>query len=127
MKVLVATRKTQGSREGDFSRTIEGELVFDTGPCMGVADDGEWDCECSIAFRGVVSGELTTTAMVADLSMQMKEYQDAVCDGLALEGICSDCALEYGRAAWKLAMRWPTGTVIERHQMHFAPRQRQRS
>jgi hypothetical protein len=127
MKVLVATRKTQGSREGDFSRTIEGELVFDAGPCTGVADDGEWDCECSIAFRGVATGELTTTAVVADLPMRLKEYQEAVCDGLALKGVCSDCALECARAAWKLAMRWPTGTVIERHQTRFAPRQRQQS
>lgn len=127
MKVLVATTKTQGAREGDFSRTLGGEFVFDAGPCVAVGEGAEWNCECSLAFRGVVTGQLTTTAMVADLPIRMKDYQDVVRDGLASAGICSECAQEYGRAAWKLAMRWPTGTIIERHQMRFTPRQRTRA
>lgn len=126
MKVLVATTKTQGARESDFSRTLGGEFVFDAGPCVSAGEGAEWTCECSIAFRGVVTGQLTTTAMVADLPIPMAEYQDVVRDGLASRGICSDCASEYGRAAWKLAMRWPTGTVLERNKFRFTPRQKQR-
>jgi len=127
MKVLVATSKTQGAREDDFSRTVDGELVFDAGPCVAVLEGAVWDCDCSIAFRGVASAELTTTAVVADLPMGLKEYQRAVRDGLRRMGICAECAKSCGHAARMLALRWPIGTVLERDRWQFGAREVQPS
>ena len=83
-----------------------------------------WDCECSIAFRGVASGELTTTAIVADLPVDIKAYQRAFRDGLDRQDICRECARSYGHTARMLALRWPIGTIIERDQLSFTPRLR---
>ncbi|MCU1443666.1 MAG: hypothetical protein JWQ59_1816 [Cryobacterium sp.] len=122
MKVLVATRQTQGTRGDDFSRTVEGELVFDAGPCEGTIRDRDWDCECSIAFCGVATSELTTTAIVADLPIGLKEYQLAFRDGLTRADICRECAREFSHAARMLALRWPVGTIVQRDQMSFTAR-----
>ena len=125
MKVLVATTQTQGARDDDFSRTVSGELVFDGGPCSGVAEDEDWDCECSIAFRGVASGELTTTAIVTELPITPPAYEQAFCDGLGRVEFCEYCARVCAHDAWLLAMRWPIGTVIERDQRSFSTRSTQ--
>jgi hypothetical protein len=122
VKVLIATPVTQGDYEGDFSSAIDGELVFDGGPCEAVTDGSAWDCPCSIAFRGLASGELTTTAMVADLDFGLREYERAFRDGLKRWGICFDCAKRMGHAARMLALRWPIGTVIERDRLEFRER-----
>lgn len=126
MKVLVATSKTQGAREDDFFRGVDGELVFDAGPCAGAQERREWDCSCSIAFTGVASGELTTTAMVADVPMGLKDYQRAIRDGLARMDICGDCAKWYGHRARMLALRWPIGTVLERDRLVYGEREVER-
>lgn len=126
MKVLVATTQTQGMRDDDFSRTVSGELVFDGGPCGGVTSEADWDCECSIAFRGLASGELTTTAMVADLPTDLKAYGRAFRDGLAGQfACCRECARLYAHNARMLALKWPVGTIIERDQLTFGMRQLQ--
>lgn len=127
MKVLVATRQTQGARGDDFSRTVAGELVFDAGPCTAVGRGAVWGCECAIAFRGVASSELTTTAIVVDLPIALKDYQRAFRDGLTREVCCKDCARQYGHAARMLALRWPVGTILERDQMIFSPRASQQT
>lgn len=122
MKVLVATSTTQGARDGDFFDAVDGELVFDSGPCEAVIAGAPWDCDCALAFRGVASGELTTTAVVADLPVGLKEYEGAFRDGLARLGVCRDCAKRVGHAARMLALRWPVGTVLERDRQRFAAR-----
>ena len=122
MKVLIATRELQGDREDDFSRTVDGELVYDSGPCLRVRQGADWLCECAIAFRGVASGELTTTAIVADLPLRPLEYERAFRDGFRRHGHCADCARKASHAARTLAMRWPVGTIVERDQLVFLPR-----
>ncbi|WP_166870761.1 hypothetical protein [Salinibacterium sp. ZJ450] len=121
MKVLVATRKTQGAREVDFSDTIDGELVFDSGPCGEVQDAENWDCRCSIGFWGVASGELTTTAIVADLPIGLREYERAVRDGVR-SWCCSDCARSFAHDTRMVALRFPVGTVVERLRDQFCAR-----
>jgi hypothetical protein len=113
VKVLIATRRTQGARDDDFSATVEGELVFDGGPCEDAVDAANWTCPCAIAFHGVASGELTTTAVVADLPITLGEYERAVRDGTE-EWCCPDCARFYADSTRMLALRFPVGTVIER-------------
>lgn len=122
MKVLVATTTTKGKRLDDFSSAIDGELVFDAGPCEDVIRGERWDCSCSIAFRGLASGELTTTAMVADLDFGLREYERAFRDGLARMGCCTQCAKSMANSARMLALRWPIGTVIERNRFVFTKR-----
>jgi hypothetical protein len=122
VKVLIATPVTQGDNAGDFCSATDGELVYDAGPCVDVINGAVWDCPCSIAFRGVTSGELTTTAMVADLDFGLREYEHALKNGLKQHGTCSDCAKSMANAARMLALRWPVGTVIERDRLLFRER-----
>lgn len=83
MKVLVATRESQGTRERDLWRScIEGELVrpieerCSPGPCA--------TCSCATAFLGVVSGGLTTTAAVRDLpALSLPDYAAALRSSLS--------------------------------------------
>lgn len=110
----MATTTTQGDRDDDFSHTVDGELVFDAGQCDRVAQDDSWDCECSLSFAGVASGELTTTAVVVDLPMDIKQFMRAFRDGLARTNICRECAAVYAHRARICALQWPIGTIIER-------------
>ena len=62
MLVLVATRETQGSDDGDYCFTVEGELVTPiTFECC-VPET----CGCGRGFPGLASARATTTAMVVD-------------------------------------------------------------
>src|SRR5438270_11282699 len=83
MKVLVATRLSQGMRELDFDDCVEGELVWITEPCgRGLAPDRSY-CSCSITFVGVASVGMTTTATVTDLeAMTPARYSDALRDAV---------------------------------------------
>jgi hypothetical protein len=75
MKVLVATRRTQGERPGDFSWTIDGELVHF--PVVVCARDRRatktgrrlGGCGCGRAFSGMNSHRSGTTAEVAELDL----------------------------------------------------------
>jgi hypothetical protein len=58
MKVLVATSRSQGSEEGDYCWTSEGEVVR-------LVDCPDDYCRCS-AFGGVESHRATTTALVIE-------------------------------------------------------------
>ena len=78
MKVLVATRESQGIRERDLWRScIDGELVRPIEErCSLVADP---TCSCQTAFVGLVSGGLTTTAAIRDLpGLTVQAYAEAL-------------------------------------------------
>jgi len=64
MKVLVATRQTQGSMAGDYCFTVEGELV--TPLVVECASPDR--CGCGRGFPGLASNRATTTAMVVELA-----------------------------------------------------------
>ena len=60
MKVLVATRATQDAQRGDFSFTVDGELVTAAGfECANPR------CGCDRGFGGLASHRSTTTAEVS--------------------------------------------------------------
>ena len=82
MKVLVATRESQGSRERDLWRScIDGELVRPIEERCAL-EPGR-GCSCETAFIGVASGGLTTTAVVRDIpSMTPAHYERAIGDSL---------------------------------------------
>jgi hypothetical protein len=122
VKVLIATTQTQGAWVDDFSSTVEGELVFDAGPCERSIRERDPNCPCAFSFRGVASGGQTTTCMVADLDMGLREYMRAFRDGLTRVGVCTKCARQYAHAARMLALRWPVGTVLERELLDIRER-----
>lgn len=63
MLVLVATNERQGTADGDYACTVEGELVTPVvAECASPAR-----CGCNMGFPGLASARAITTAMVVDL------------------------------------------------------------
>ncbi|MCU1475149.1 hypothetical protein [Amnibacterium sp.] len=123
MKVLVATRRSQGARRLDFDDCVEGELVWIATPCgRGLAPDHSY-CSCSITFVGVASFGMTTTAMVTDLeAMTPERYEESLADALhcvrGLDGHVAETAAGLAGVAEVL----PVGTVLERFNSWLQPR-----
>lgn len=78
MKVFVATRA--GAEPGDFSQTIEGELVRLPITC----DDPT--CDCGKAMTGLGSGLSTTTFTVRDIDIDRSMYRQLLWDTLLRDG-----------------------------------------
>ena len=120
MKVLVATRQTQGAIAGDFCHTVEGELV--TPHIVECADPER--CGCGRAFSGLASDRATTTAMVVDLDhVDRAALAAAVRDNLERWGIpgevpdeeVDDEVADHLEAIeWACAGR-PVGTIVRRN------------
>jgi hypothetical protein len=64
MKVLVATKETQGRRKNDFCHAEEGEPVVFASECDGERVDGP--CGCRRSFVGMMSRKATTTVKVVE-------------------------------------------------------------
>jgi hypothetical protein len=69
MKVLVATRATQGTRGNDYHWAIEGELVRVGEVCRKDRNDPDGGCGCGRGFAGLNSHRATTTARVAEVPL----------------------------------------------------------
>jgi hypothetical protein len=80
MKLLTATRTSQGERDGDFCHAIDGELVLLGLVCATDQKNPDGGCGCGRAFSGMSSLRATTTAEVRDLDVS---FDDAV---LAVDG-----------------------------------------
>ncbi len=114
MKVLVATAQTQGQRHNDCCSTVEGELVFFFPPCR-VGETGPDACRCARVFTGLVTLEISTTALVADLpDVGRAEYVEAMRAGFQAQGFPAEFATELGNGLTELISQWPVGTVVER-------------
>lgn len=62
MKVLISTTLSQGRLPGDYSWTLDGELVTPVAAECCSPDE----CGCGRGFPGLASARATTTAMVVD-------------------------------------------------------------
>ena len=83
MRVLIATNELQSAAQGDFSFTVEGELVTP----VAVACDETERCGCDRGFRGLASGRATTTAMVVSRPfITACDLRDAVRHGPVRDG-----------------------------------------
>lgn len=70
MKILVATKDTQGQRASDFSFTNEGELVCRDIICgRGDEEDLDGGCGCQRSMVGLVTRKGTTTVKVVSRKM----------------------------------------------------------
>ena len=78
MRLFVATRA--GAEAGDYSHTIEGEMVRLPITC----DDP--DCDCTQAMTGLASGMSTTTFTVKDFDLDRRMYRQLLWDTLLRDG-----------------------------------------
>jgi hypothetical protein len=84
MRVLVATTDEQGTQEGDYSWTLEGELVL-TGPLLECCDPSR--CGCGRGFPGLGSARATTTALVVERpDLRPADLRQAIRDSLERQG-----------------------------------------
>ena len=85
MKILVATKATQGKRTSDFSFAIEGELVMiPTMECDGEAVDGH--CGCRRAMAGLESHSATTTVKVVERDLTPRQLELTIRKGWQQSG-----------------------------------------
>jgi hypothetical protein len=127
MKLLTATRETQGTWPGDFCHAIEGELVV-LGWSCGCDDGGaDGDCGCGRAFTGTNSLRATTSAMVRDLELTVPDVRLAVEAHLLAAGfgpdvlgadVFADHLEESVHDVLHFARFWPVGTVVGRRLDH---------
>jgi hypothetical protein len=79
MKVLIATNDLQGAEPGDYSWTVEGELVTAVVEECASGDR----CGCARGWPGLASARPTTTAMVVDRpGITEDDLRDAIFDWL---------------------------------------------
>lgn len=79
MKVLIATNDLQGAEPGDYSWTVEGELVTAVVEECASGDR----CGCARGWPGLASARATTTAMVVDRpGITEDDLRDAIFDWL---------------------------------------------
>jgi hypothetical protein len=84
MRVLVATNDEQGTQAGDYSWTLEGELVL-TGPLLECCEPAR--CGCGRGFPGLGSARATTTALVVERpELGPADLRDAIRDSLERQG-----------------------------------------
>ena len=79
MLVLIATHEFQGTAPGDYSHTVDGELVTAVVTQCGSSDR----CGCNRGFPGLASAKATTTAMIVDRpGVSEGDLRDAIHDWL---------------------------------------------
>jgi hypothetical protein len=76
MKVLVATKESQGDRASDFSWTEEGELVCLPFECDRDkrTNDIDGTCGCLRSFSGFDTRKASTTAKVVERKLTKKQF-----------------------------------------------------
>lgn len=130
MKVLVATRRTQGLRPDDYCWTIDGELVL-AGAVIECSSPER--CGCGRGFPGLASARATTTAIIVERpEIDMHELSSSIRESLDrqgyLYGLDDDEADELVESeCWRLAAiarAWPVGTVLDRRDGFLHARQR---
>jgi hypothetical protein len=83
MKVLIATKRTQGAMPGDYSWALEGELVTPISMACSSPDS----CGCGRGFPGLASARATTTALVVERpEVDDNRLRDALRDSLDRQG-----------------------------------------
>lgn len=77
MKVLVATRRSQGDREGDYMHGVPGELVWIPPSCDADLKNPANGCGCTRGFGGLSSHKAMTTVEVVESHMTPEEVRVA--------------------------------------------------
>lgn len=143
MKVLVATKKTQGQKPGDYSDTPEGELVTFGSNSDEYVDEtqnkprSEWkkgtrkSKKYDTAMVGITSGKATTTILVAEVDITEYELARKVSKSLDIRG-WRETMREKRFRKWieqdvrdiiKVANDFSTGAVLEKKKNKFYERE----
>jgi hypothetical protein len=121
MRVLVATRESQGTRPDDVHWCTEGELVWLPDPCPDGRRRGT--CDCVRTFAGVASHRRTTTAMVRDLDgLTVEACLDMIRYSLKQQGLPDHWVQDAVDRMLLLAEATAVGVVLERKLDVVAPR-----
>lgn len=120
MRLLTATAATQGRRADDFHGCVEGELVWVQEEELDREQHADGDGRRS--WVGISSRRVTTTAVVADLSMTVSELRRALRGYLGTAGWAAHLPddgmermlTEEVEVLVRIGGRYPVGTVVER-------------
>lgn len=126
MLVLIATNELQGTADGDYACTVDGELVTVVVTECASSDQ----CGCARGFPGLASGKATTTAMIVERSgVSRDDLRDAVYDWLDRGGwfdlveqddrefeedLVQNMVDEHIEMIDNVCMSFPVGTVLGR-------------
>ncbi|HYL37933.1 MAG TPA: hypothetical protein VEV17_18605 [Bryobacteraceae bacterium] len=128
MKVLVATKETQGQRASDFSFVPEGELLSFVIECDLEADGS---CGCMRSMAGIECHGCTTTLKVAEVAMTVAQFQEKLRACLLPVGFSEDHICLQADVIREAAACFPTGAILEKRRSieaaNFGLRIRRRS
>jgi len=123
MKVLVATKETQGNRKNDFDWCNEGEIVRFAFECDGETVDG--NCGCKRSMAGIDSQKATTTMKVVDMDITEQKMIELIRQSLAKAGWGAEVQeLANGDTTelLRIAAVFNIGDVVERRGNKFGQR-----
>lgn len=130
MRVLIATRRTNGDVSNDVDYCVTGELlqIMDYCDCCRIDPDS---CGCGVAFAGLNSHQMTTTAVVAEVPLSEAEVLEAIRSSLSAGGWFdhgdAELAEEMVADAWEriqqVATHFDVGTVLGRRLDHVYERE----
>ena len=119
MKLLAATRQTQGDRSNDFAWVPDGEYLVMGFVCDTDRGDPDGGCGCGRAFEGLTSLKSITTAQVIEAPISHDEFVSAIIESMTRAGwngmddfhrICEERADEIEALVEEL----PVGTIVGR-------------
>jgi len=129
MKILVATRDTQGYREDDFSFVPDGEIVMPHYICDRDqhAAPGDPGCGCARSLTGITCLKSTTTFKVAEVNMEMVGLYNVFFNALTVGGYVNARsknemlrrATLWADEIFRVAQRFPVGAVLELRNGHY--------
>lgn len=125
MKLLTATKLTQGQRKNDFSFVPQGEIVTFSSECDREAIDGK--CGCKRSMVGLESLKSTTTVQVVDLPLTQEQLSNALQKSLQKSGWArimnqtdiDDLIKQDLTALLEVSNAFTVGTVLERRGLKF--------
>lgn len=123
MKLLVATKETQGVRANDFHGANENEIVVFSFECDTEIDGS---CGCCRGMTGVDSGRGTTTFKVIKSDWTLEDIKTVFLERYKKIGIEADEAEEMAEESAKdlaeVANQFSIGQIIERRGYDFQVR-----
>lgn len=128
MKVLTATKHTQGRRKNDFCHVPQGEIVTYPIECDREKIDGR--CGCRRSMMGLENLTATTTIQIVDLPLNQKQLTAAYKKSLQKSGwaaVMNDTEIDNLikqdlKALRTICNNFPVGTILERRGSQFIVR-----
>jgi hypothetical protein len=121
MKVLVATKESQGTRSNDFHCANENEIVVFGFECDGETVDGR--CGCRRSMTGIFSSKASTTFKIVESDWTLEDYKNAITQRLVKNSLNADeakeIAEEMSSELAEVANQFSLNQIIERRGHKF--------